>query len=104
MHRSVSHLLFAEGSRQDRRCCPPAGGEAANPDARQTRAGAESTFDLPAECPRHGYFELGAFDSFAAPHWSSSLLFFPVISDDCGGEQRENIHSHEIWDSFRYQE
>lgn len=76
VHRSVSHLLFVEGSRQDRRCCPPAGGEAADPDATQTRAGAETTFDLSAECPRYDYFKLGAFDSFAARQWNSPVLFF----------------------------
>lgn len=74
VHRSVSHLLFAEGSPQDRRCCPPAGGEAANPGgAKQTPAGAETTFDLSAECPRYDYFRLGAFDSFAARQWNSSV-------------------------------
>lgn len=81
VHRSVSHLLFAEGSQQDRRCCSPAGGEAANPDAKQTRAGAETTFDLSAECPRYDYFKLRAFDSFAAREWNSSVfsLRFQVI-------------------------
>lgn len=96
VHRSVRHLLFAEGSRQDRRCRPPAGGEAANPGAKQTPAGAETTFDLCAEWPRCHYFKLGAFDSFAAPQWNSSVwFFFPlVISDDCGGEQTGNVHRH----------
>lgn len=84
-----------EGSRQDRRCCPPAGGEAADPDATQTRAGAETTFDLSAECPRYDYFKLGAFDSFAARQWNSPVLFFfPAILEDCGGEQIENVHRH----------
>lgn len=94
VHRSVSHLLFAEGSRQDRRCCPSAGGVAANPDAKQTRAGAETTFDLSAECPHYDYFKLGAFDSFSARRGKSSVLYFPVISDDCGGEQIGNVHHH----------
>lgn len=33
----VRHLLFVEGSPQDRRCCPPGVSEAANP-RRQTNA------------------------------------------------------------------
>lgn len=96
-HRSVRHLLFVEGSPQDRRCRPPGVSEAADRRRRNKREQVQKrpTFDLSAECPRYDYFKLGGWWWGALIHspldgGNSPRAIFPAIPDDRGSEQAGN--------------
>lgn len=106
VHRSVSHLLFAEGSQQDRRWRPPAGGAAANPGAKQTRAGAETTFDLSAEWPPLWLFHTQGLWFVC---YSTVELVHVIFSCDFRwllrrADRKGNVHRHEVRRSFRYRD